>query len=105
MMQPRGVGIVLGLAFVVAIRTFLARRRAWFERWVLSRRDFRASFHPVHGPAGVHVLKVDPAAGDRHRVRAVGRRGHLRAGALVFLLVTRDGAAADRPRGRAEETA
>src|SRR2546427_1913137 len=32
--------IVLGLVFVLAIPYLLRRPRPWFERWVLSRRDF-----------------------------------------------------------------
>jgi hypothetical protein len=34
------VWIVLGLALVVLIPYLLRRRRAWFERFILSRRDF-----------------------------------------------------------------
>ena len=32
--------ILLGLVFVLLIPYLLARPRAWFERWILSRRDF-----------------------------------------------------------------
>src|SRR5262249_3505525 len=40
MMQPGVAWIIVGLVLVVAIPYLLARRRAWFERWILSRRDF-----------------------------------------------------------------
>jgi len=40
MMQAGVLWIVLGLGIVIAVPYLLARRRAWFERWVLSRRDF-----------------------------------------------------------------
>jgi hypothetical protein len=32
--------VILGLVFVIVIPYLLRRRRAWFERWILSRRDF-----------------------------------------------------------------
>ena len=32
--------VILGLVFVIAIPYLLRRRRPWFERWILSRRDF-----------------------------------------------------------------
>ncbi|HUF93827.1 MAG TPA: hypothetical protein VMR23_15735 [Candidatus Limnocylindria bacterium] len=32
--------IILGLVFVIVIPYLLRRRRRWFERWLLSRRDF-----------------------------------------------------------------
>ena len=39
-MQAGVVWIVLGLVFVVLVPYLLARPRAWFERWILTRRDF-----------------------------------------------------------------
>jgi hypothetical protein len=43
--NPAGVGLlvtlfVIGGALVVVIPWLLVRERSWFERWVLSRRDF-----------------------------------------------------------------
>jgi len=32
--------VILGLVFVIVIPYLLRRRRSWFERWILSRRDF-----------------------------------------------------------------
>src|SRR5688572_12421581 len=32
--------VILGLVFVIVIPYLLRRRRPWFERWILSRRDF-----------------------------------------------------------------
>jgi len=32
--------LIFGLVFLVGIPYVLRRRRVWFERWVLSRRDF-----------------------------------------------------------------
>jgi hypothetical protein len=32
--------VILGLVFVILIPYLLRRRRPWFERWILSRRDF-----------------------------------------------------------------
>jgi hypothetical protein len=34
------VWVILGLVFVILIPYLLRRRRPWFERWILSRRDF-----------------------------------------------------------------
>lgn len=34
------VWVILGLVFVILIPYLLRRRRSWFERWILSRRDF-----------------------------------------------------------------
>ncbi len=32
--------VLLGVVFVIVIPYLLRRRRPWFERWILSRRDF-----------------------------------------------------------------
>jgi hypothetical protein len=88
MMQPGVVWIVLGLVFVVAIPYLLSRRRAWFERWVLSRRDFARILTLFMALRAWHVLKVVL----RPETAAVSApwSGEItfRAGAIVFLLVT-----------------
>ena len=88
MMQPGVVWIVLGLAFVVAIPYLLARRRAWFERWVLSRRDFARVLTLFMALRAWHVLKVVLRPETATVSAPWGGEVTFRAGALVFLLVT-----------------
>ena len=88
MMQPGVVWIVLGLAFVVAIPYLLARRRAWFERWVLSRRDFARVLTLFMALRAWHVLKVVLRPETATVSAPGGGEVTFRAGALVFLLVT-----------------
>ena len=88
MMQPGVVWIVLGLAFVVAIPYLLARRRAWFERWVLSRRDFARILTAFMAFRAWHVLKVVLRPETAAVSAPWGGEITFRAGAVVFLLVT-----------------
>ncbi len=88
MMQPGVVWIVLGLVFVVAIPYLLARRRAWFERWVLSRRDFARVLTLFMALRAWHVLKVVLRPETATVSAPWGGEVTFRAGALVFLLVT-----------------
>lgn len=88
MMQPGVVWIVLGLAFVVAIPYLLARRRAWFERWVLSRRDFARVLTLFMAFRAWHVLKVVLRPETATVSAPWGGEITFRAGASVFLLVT-----------------
>jgi len=57
-MQAGVVWIVLGLVLVVLIPYLLAQRRAWFERWILSRRDFARVLAAFMALRAWHVLKV-----------------------------------------------
>jgi hypothetical protein len=88
MMQPGVVWIVLGLVFVVAIPYLLARRRAWFERWVLSRRDFARVLTLFMALRAWHVLKVVLRPETATVSAPWGGDITFRAGAIVFLLVT-----------------
>ena len=88
MMQP-GVGwIVLGLVFVTVIPYLLARRRTWFERWVLSRRDFARILTLFMALRAWHVLKVVLRPETTTVSAPWGGEITFRAGAIVFLLVT-----------------
>jgi hypothetical protein len=80
--------IVLGLVFVVAIPYLLARRRAWFERWVLSRRDFARILTIFMALRAWHVLKVVLRPETATVSAPWGGEITFRAGAIVFLLVT-----------------
>ena len=88
MMQPGVVWIVLGLVFVVLIPYLLARRRAWFERWVLSRRDFARVLALFMALRAWHVLKVVRRPETATVSAPWGGEITFRAGAIVFLLVT-----------------
>jgi hypothetical protein len=88
LMQPGVAWIVLGLVFVVGIPYLLARRRAWFERWVLSRRDFARILTLFMAFRAWHVLKV--VLRPETTTVSAPWTGEItfRAGAIVFLLVT-----------------
>jgi hypothetical protein len=88
MMQPGVVWIVLGLVFVVAIPYLLGRRRAWFERWVLSRRDFARILTLLMALRAWHVLKVVLRPETATVSAPWGGEITFRAGAIVFLIVT-----------------
>jgi len=80
--------IVLGLVFVVAIPYLLRRPRAWFERWVLGRRDFARILALLMAIRAWHVLRV-VLRPDTASVEAPwGGEITFRAGAAVFFLVT-----------------
>src|SRR2546427_10623236 len=57
--------IVLGLVFVLAIPYLLRRPRPWFERWVLSRRDFARILTGLMAGRGWYGLRgaLRPGAG------------------------------------------
>jgi hypothetical protein len=87
-MQSGVVWIVAGLVFVVAIPYLLARRRAWFERWVISRRDFARILTGLMALRAWHVLKVVLRPETASVSAPWGGEITFRAGAIVFLLVT-----------------
>ena len=87
-MQAGVVWIVLGLVFVVAVPYLLAHRRAWFERWVLSRRDFARVLTLFMALRAWHVLKVALRPETATVSAPWGGDITFRAGAIVFLLVT-----------------
>lgn len=84
-----GVGwVALGLVFVFLIPFLLRRRRRWFERWVLSRRDFArilALFMAVRAfKVGEVALRADGASVPLPGAGTVT----FQAGAAVFFVVT-----------------
>ena len=104
-MQAGVVWIVLGLVFVVAVPYLLARRRAWFERWVLSRRDFGRILTLFMALRAWHVLKVVLRPETATVSAPWGGEITFRAGAIVFLLVTVIALALIGRAAWAEETA
>jgi hypothetical protein len=79
---------IVGLVPLLGVPYLLRRPRAWFERWVLSRRDFArilALFMAYRAFKVAHVA----LRGETAAVAAPwGGVLTFRAGALVFLLVT-----------------
>ena len=88
MMQPGVAWIVVGLALVVAIPYLLARPRAWFERWVLSRRDFARVLTAFMAVRAWHVLRVAIRPESATIAAPWGGEITFRAGAIVFFIVT-----------------
>ena len=87
-MQAGVAWIVLGLVFVVGIPYLLARRRAWFERWVLSRRDFARVLTLFMALRAWHVLKVVLRPETATVAAPWGGEITFRLGAIVFVIVT-----------------
>ena len=88
MMQSGLVWIVLGFVFLVVIPYLLAQRRAWFERWILSRRDFARILASFMAWRAWHVLKVAVRAETASVPAPWGGELTFRVGAIVFLVVT-----------------
>ena len=88
MMQAGVVWIVLGLVFVVGIPYLLAQRRAWFERWVLSRRDFARILSLLMAFRAWEVLKVALRAETATVPAPWGGVLSFKLGAAVFFVVT-----------------
>jgi hypothetical protein len=90
---PRGMergGItwfVVGALFVVAFPWLLVKERPWFDRWVLSRRDFARVLTLLVAIRAVEVARIAriPRA---ETVSALGLDVPMRAGAWVFCLLT-----------------
>jgi hypothetical protein len=84
----RLVWIALGLVFVVGIPYLLRRPRAWFERWVLSRRDFARILTLFMAVRAWVVLRVALRAETASVAAPWGGEITFRAGAAVFFIVT-----------------
>jgi hypothetical protein len=82
------VWIALGLVFVVGIPYLLRRPRAWFERWVLSRRDFARILTLFMAVRAWVVLRVALRAETASVAAPWGGEITFRAGAAVFFIVT-----------------
>lgn len=79
---------LIGLVLLVGIPYLLRRRRAWFERWVVGRRDFAriiALFMAVRAWA---VLRVALRPETATVAAPWGGEISFRAGAAIFFLVT-----------------
>jgi hypothetical protein len=80
--------IVLGLGLVLLIPYLLAQRRAWFERWVLSRRDFARILTLLMAFRAAEVLRVALRPESATVPAPWGGVISFSTGAWVFFLVT-----------------
>ena len=88
MAAPGLTWIVLGLVFVVAIPYLLIRPRRWFERWVLSRRDFARILTLLMAVRAWYVLRVVLRPETASVAAPWGGEITFRVGGAVFFLVT-----------------
>ena len=79
---------VFGLVLVVGIPFLLRRPRRWFERWILSRRDFARVLAVFMAVRAWHVLKVALRPETPTVATPWGGAVSFRAGAIVFFAVT-----------------
>jgi hypothetical protein len=87
-MQAGVAWIILGLAFVVGIPYLLARPRVWFERWILTRRDFARILTVFMIVRAWHVAGVALRPETASVAAPWGGEITFRLGAIVFLVVT-----------------
>jgi hypothetical protein len=80
--------IGLGAVLVVVIPFLLRRRRAWFERWLLSRRDFARILTVLLGLRTVLVARVVFRSGSASVAAPWGGLVTYQAGGAAFLVVT-----------------
>jgi hypothetical protein len=80
--------IVTGAVFVVLIPFLLRRPRAWFERWVLSRRDFARILTLFMAFRAYKVAEVALRSEGAAVPAPWGGVVTFQAGAVVFFLVT-----------------
>lgn len=90
---PRGMTrggaawFVVGALFILVFPWLLARDRAWFDRWVLSRRDFARVLALLVAIRAIEVARI--ARASRHEVVPVlGAEVPMRLGAWAFFAVT-----------------
>jgi hypothetical protein len=88
MATPGVTWIVLGLIFVIAIPYLLRRPRGWFERWVLSRRDFARILSLLMAVRAWNVLRVVLRPETASVAAPWDGEITFRAGAAVFFVVT-----------------
>jgi len=80
--------IALGLVLVFGVPYLLRRRRGWFERWVLSRRDFARIIALFMAIRALAVLRVAVRPEAASVAAPWGGEISYRPGAAVFFAVT-----------------
>jgi hypothetical protein len=90
---PRGMErggaawFVVGALFVVVFPWLLRRERGWFDRWVLSRRDFARVLALLVGVRAIEVARIAWAP-RAETVSVLGLDVSMRTGAWAFCLLT-----------------
>ena len=82
------VWIAVGLVLAVGIPWLLWTRPAWFERWILSRRDFARILTALMAFRAWHVLRVALRPETASVPAPWGGEITFRLGAAVFFVVT-----------------
>lgn len=86
-MSGGGAWFVVGALFIVVIPWLLVRERGWFERWVLSRRDFARILTLLILLRAVEVARI--ALSPRSELVSVGGFAiPMSLGAAGFCLIT-----------------
>ena len=80
--------VAASLVILLLVPFLLRRRRVWFERWILSRRDFARVLTLFMAVRAWEVLKVARRAGTPSVPAPWGGDVSFQAGAIVFLVVT-----------------
>jgi hypothetical protein len=83
-----GFWAIVGLIPMFVIPYLLRRPRAWFERWVLSRRDFARILSLFMAWRALEVLRVALRSATAAVPAPWNGEIPFRAGAAVFFLVT-----------------
>jgi hypothetical protein len=87
-MERGGVAwFVVGALFVVVLPWLLIQDRPWFDRWVLSRRDFARLLTLLVAIRAIEVARIARAP-RAETVAILGVDVSMRAGAWVFCLLT-----------------
>jgi uncharacterized membrane protein YbaN (DUF454 family) len=90
---PRGMErggaawFVVGALFVVVLPWLLLRERPWFDRWVLSRRDFARILTLLVAVRAIEMARIARAPRDQ-LVSVLGFAVPMAFGAWVFCLLT-----------------
>jgi len=79
---------VIGLVLLLGIPYLLSRRRMWFERWVLNRRDFARLLALLMAVRAWAVLQVALRPQAATVTAPWGGEVSFRVGAAVFFVIT-----------------
>jgi hypothetical protein len=85
----RGLAWILaGLVLVVLVPFLLRRRRAWFERWLLSRRDFARILAVLMAVRAIEVARIALRSGGGAVPAPWSGTISFQVGAALFFTVT-----------------
>jgi hypothetical protein len=87
MERGRVAWFVVGALFVIVFPWLLRRERAWFDRWILSRRDFARILTLLVALRALEVARIARAP-RAETIEVLGVPVSTRAGAWAFVGVT-----------------